>query len=117
MSKSLFVMPGFHNPKTDFFRMEGSDGSPRLGQDFWGWAGELIPTAIDKGTDIYLKREDVEIAEEKADAAKAVAAAAQATANAAISTNTIAGIDKGTFIIGAVGIGLVAIIATIALTR
>lgn len=123
--KSMFLMPGIHSPRKDFFMGQGSrlslSQSPRLGQDFWGDLFGMLPTAIDKGTDIYLRTEDERIAEERADAIKARAAAdvaiANATANAALSTNTIAGIDKGTFIIGAVGIGLVAIIATIALTR
>jgi hypothetical protein len=116
--KSLFVMPGFHSPKADPFGLGGqASAGPRMGQDFWGSLVSAIPVAIDKGTDIYLKREDAQIAEDKADEAKAKAAQALVAAKAAVATNTIAGIDKGTFIIGAIGIGLVAIIGTIALTR
>lgn len=115
--KSVFVMPGFHNPKTDFF-MSGLRPGPRLGQlDFWGAAVDAIPTLIDKGTDIYIKREDEQIAEDRAEEAQARAAQAQATATVALTKNTVAGIDKSTFLIGAVGIGLVAVITTIALTR
>lgn len=111
--KSLFVMPGIHRPtEQPFF----GERKPRMG-DFWDSIVGAIPTAIDKGTDIYLKEQDAKIAQDKADAAKAAAAVANATANAALAQNTIAGIDKSTFIIGAAGIGIALIVVTIALTR
>lgn len=107
--RSMFVT-GFQHPSRTFF----------MG-DFWDTIIGQIPTAIDKGTDIYLKRQEEEIEEERRRAKEAAAAAAAAVERTARiqagGDNKILGIDKTAFIVGAVGLGLVGVITTIALTR
>jgi hypothetical protein len=106
--RTIFVS-GLQHPSRTFF----------MG-DFWDTLVDQIPTAIERGTDIYLRRQQEEIEEEKRRAKEAAAAAALAverTARIQVGGEKILGIDKTAFIVGAVGLGLVGIITTVALTR